>query len=70
MRFLMCSLCPIASRCFNSEVGFSCHPHLIPSFHTPYVLVLTPVIREGCPLCVQMSNGLTGRIEMCHGERM
>lgn len=40
------------------------------SFHTPYILAHMPVIRGGCPLCVQMSNGLMGGEEMCHGERM
>lgn len=29
-----------------------------------------PVIREDCPLCVQMNNSLKGRIVLCHGERM
>lgn len=38
------------------------------SFHTSYILA--PVIRQGCPLCVQMNNSLTERAEMCHAERM
>lgn len=47
------------------------------SFHTPYILEHMPVIREGCPLCVQMINSpkslmvvVVGGVEMCHGKSM